>query len=151
MKRLLLLLPLLLVTGCGYGSRLEADEACDEWRAEGKELTWKLQEEEYTYGWQRWDPPTQADIDNALNDFQRELFKSEARDAKAAGYRLRRITGSSTKTSKDARNSRYCRHEEETRQFLGMTQMIVDQKEVYDKDKNERPKFESSVTKRFKY
>ena len=35
MKRLLLLLPLLLVTGCGYGSMAEADVACAKWAVKG--------------------------------------------------------------------------------------------------------------------
>ena len=35
MKRLLLLLPLLLVTGCGYGSMVEADAACSSWAYKG--------------------------------------------------------------------------------------------------------------------
>ena len=35
MKKLLLLLPLLLIAGCGkYGSQMEADSACDSWRSE---------------------------------------------------------------------------------------------------------------------
>ena len=151
MNRLLLLLPLLLVTGCGYGSKLEAEEACNEWKAEGEELTWKLQWEELTYRWEKWDGPSQSDIANAVSEFQRSLFEQFARDAKAAGYRRRVETGSYTKTSDESRNSRFCQHEEETRQFLGQTQEIVYQKEFYDKDKNERPHFESTVTTRFKY
>ena len=71
MNRLLLLLPLLLVTGCGYGSKLEAEEACNEWKAEGEELTWKLQWEELTYRWEKWDGPSQSDIANAVSEFQR--------------------------------------------------------------------------------
>ena len=35
MKRLLLLLPLLLVTSCGYGSMVEADAACSSWAYKG--------------------------------------------------------------------------------------------------------------------
>ena len=151
MKRLFLLLPLLLVTGCSYGSKLEADEACDEWRAEGKELTWKLQEKKYTYTWERWDGPSQADIANADSEYQRSLFEEFARQAKAAGYKRRVEIGSYNKTSNDSSPSRFCRHEEETRQFLGRTKKIVNQKKFYNKNKNERPEFESSITKRFKY
>ena len=151
MKRILLLLPLLLVTGCGYGSKLEADEACDEWRAEGEKLTWKFTEKKNTYTWERWDGPSQADIANAVSEYQRSLFEEFARQAKAAGYKRRVETGSYIETSNASTSSRLCRHEEETRQFLGLTKKIVNQKEVYDKDKNERPRFESSITKRFKY
>ena len=35
MKRLLLLLPLLMVTGCGYGSMAEAEAACGKWANKG--------------------------------------------------------------------------------------------------------------------
>ena len=35
MKRLFLLLPLLLLTGCGYGSMVEADAACSSWASKG--------------------------------------------------------------------------------------------------------------------
>ena len=35
MKRLLLLLPLLLLTGCGYGSMVEARAACSSWASKG--------------------------------------------------------------------------------------------------------------------
>ena len=145
MKRILLLLPLLLVTGCGYGSKLEADEACDKWRAEGKDLTWKIQEKEFTYRQEKVEPPKPK---ICLTD----PFSYPLTCLTNYGPRTVNVkTGSYIKTSEDSRDSRNCWPEEETRQVLGKTWVIVDQKEVYDKDKDERPDFESSITKRFKY
>lgn len=114
-------------------------------------MTWKVQEVDIVYdGYDRWDGPSQADIDHALNDYQRELLRLEARMAKAAGYKSDRIKSFSTSERVKKKDRRSCYHEEETKQFLGQTKEIVNQKEVYKGA--EKPSLTPSViTKRFKY
>ena len=43
MKRLLLLAPMLLLSGCGkYGSMTEAQDACQSWSEKGGSYTWDI-------------------------------------------------------------------------------------------------------------
>lgn len=49
MKRLLLLLPLLLVTGCGYGSMTEAEAACSSWAGKGGRILRALDADDEPY------------------------------------------------------------------------------------------------------
>ena len=140
-----------LTTGCSYGSLYEAEKACKEWEAADKKLTYRIQRTKYTtLGYERWDGPSQADIDNA-SESHRGLLELEAEMAKAAGYkRLKDGPFYEVKKTKTV-SSRSCHHEEETEQYLGRTRSIINQKDLYDEDKGQSPEYKESVTRRFKY
>ena len=121
MNRLLLLLPLLMVTGCGYGSKFEAKNACLLWASAGDKLTYKISGSEYKP--------------------ERLNAKGKPRNVIARDY----IRWIDEKTV----DSRSCYPEQETKQFLGQTKEIINQKDYYIR--GEKPEFELSITKKFKY
>ena len=136
-----------LITGCRYGSMYEAREACDEWKEQGKEITYnqkRIKSSEWVPKYLEGAP--QEEIDEALSE-RRDLIAIRQRlKTKDKWIRDEEIT---EYVEKESFFNRSCFHEEETEKYLGTTRSIIDQKDLYDW--TESPEYATKVTKRFQY
>ena len=137
-----------LITGCSYGSKYEASSACDEWREQGKEITYSQTHIESKWVQKYWEGATQEQIDNAPTEKRRDWLIGLRQYAKDQGNTMRDEEIKEF-VKEESFFNRNCIHEEETKKYLGRTKSIINQKDLYDW--TESPEFAQKVTKRFQY
>ena len=137
-----------LTTGCSYGSMYEARAACDEWKEQGKEITYSQTHIKSRWVDRYWEGASQEKIDNTTSEKRRAWLIGLRQYTKEQGNTIRdeEIT---EYVEEESFFNRSCLHEEETEKFLGTTKSIINQKDLYDW--TESPEYARKITKRFQY